>query len=92
MEDPKIWDEPKRAQELGREKKSLEDIVLVLEAVDAGIRDGRELFDMGRDDGDDDTLLAVEADNVELDSKLARLEFRRMFNNPADPSNCFLEI
>ena len=43
MEDPKIWDDPKRAQELGREKKSLEDIVLVLEAVDNGVNDGRQL-------------------------------------------------
>jgi len=50
MEDPRIWDDPKRAQELGREKKSLEDIVLVLEAVDNGINDGRELFAMGKDD------------------------------------------
>ncbi len=92
MEDPKIWDDPKKAQELGREKKSLEDIVLVLEAVDNGVKDGRELFEMGKDDNDDDTLLAVEADNAELEKKLAALEFRRMFNNPADPSNCFLEI
>ena len=92
MEDPKIWDDPKRAQELGKEKKSLEDIVLVLEAVDSGVNDGRELFAMGKDDNDDDTLLAVEADNVELESKLAALEFRRMFNNPSDPMPCFLEI
>ena len=48
MEDPKIWDDAKRAQELGREKKSLENIVLVLEEVDAGINDGRELFEMGK--------------------------------------------
>ena len=48
MEDPKIWDDPKRAQELGKEKKSLEDIVLVLEAVEAGINDGRELFADGQ--------------------------------------------
>ena len=27
LEDPKVWDVPKRAQELGREKKSLEDVV-----------------------------------------------------------------
>ena len=92
MEDPKIWDEPKRAQEMGREKKSLEDIVLVLEAVDAGIKDGRELFEMGREENDDDTLHAVEADCAEIEKKIATLEFRRMFNNPADPSNCFLEI
>ncbi|WP_371322739.1 peptide chain release factor 2 [Dechloromonas sp. ZY10] len=92
MEDPKIWDEPKRAQDMGREKKSLEDIVLVLEAVDAGIKDGRELFEMGREENDDDTLHAVEADCAEIEKKIATLEFRRMFNNPADPSNCFLEI
>ena len=55
MEDPKIWDDPKRAQELGKEKKALEDIVLVLEAVDNGVNDGRELFAMGKDDNDDDT-------------------------------------
>ena len=92
MEDPKIWDDPKRAQELGREKKSLEDIVLVLEAVDNGINDGRELFAMGKDDNDEDTLLSVEADNAGLEEKLAALEFRRMFNNPSDPMPCFLEI
>ena len=92
MEDPKIWDDPKRAQELGREKKSLEDIVLVLEAVQAGLDDGRELFTMGKEEGDDDTLHAVEADAGELDKKIAALEFRRMFNNPSDPMPCFLEI
>ena len=92
MEDPKIWDDAKRAQELGREKKSLENIVLVLEEVQAGLDDGRELFDMGKEDGDEDTLLSVEADNAALEAKVAALEFRRMFNNPSDPMPCFLEI
>ncbi|MDQ5941193.1 MAG: peptide chain release factor 2, partial [Pseudomonadota bacterium] len=82
MEDPKIWDDAKRAQELGREKKSLEDIVLVLEAVEAGLNDSRELFDMGKDEGDDDMLHAVEADADGIEQKIAALEFRRMFNNP----------
>ena len=92
MEDPKIWDDAKRAQELGREKKTLENIVLVLEEVQAGLDDGRELFDMGKDDGDEETLLSVESDNAKLEAKVAALEFRRMFNNPMDPSPCFLEI
>ncbi|MBK9446838.1 MAG: peptide chain release factor 2 [Betaproteobacteria bacterium] len=92
MEDPKIWDDAKRAQELGREKKSLEDIVLVLEAVDAGLNDSRELFDMGKDEGDDEMLHAVEADADGIEQKIAALEFRRMFNNPQDPNPCFLEI
>ena len=92
LEDPKIWDDAKRAQELGREKKSLEDIVLVLEAVEAGLADGRELFEMGREEGDDDMLHAVEADSDGIEEKVAALEFRRMFNNPQDPNPCFLEI
>jgi len=92
MEDPKIWDDAKRAQELGREKKSLEDIVLVLEAVEAGLNDSRELFDMGKDEGDDEMLHAVEADADGIEQKIAALEFRRMFNNPQDPNPCFLEI
>ncbi|MCK6406041.1 MAG: peptide chain release factor 2 [Rhodocyclaceae bacterium] len=92
MEDPKIWDDAKRAQELGREKKSLEDIVLVLEDVDTGLKDGRELFDMGKEEGDDDMLLAVDADAAGIEQKVAQLEFRRMFSNPQDPNPCFLEI
>ncbi len=92
MEDPKIWDDAKRAQDLGREKKSLEAIVLVLEEVDAGLADCRELFDMGKEENDDDTLHAVEADAGNLEQKVAALEFRRMFNNPQDPNPCFLEI
>ena len=92
MEDPKIWDDPQHAQDLGREKKTLEDVVLVLEAVQGGLDDGRELFEMGREEGDDATLRAVEADAAALEEKIATLEFRRMFNNPQDPSPCFLEI
>ena len=92
MEDPKIWDDAKRAQDLGREKKSLEAIVLVLEEVDAGLADCRELFEMGKEENDDDTLHAVEADAGTLEQKVAALEFRRMFNNPQDPNPCFLEI
>ena len=76
MEDPKIWDDAKRAQELGREKKSLENIVLVLEEVQAGLDDGRELFDMGKEDGDEETLLSVEADNAAAQAVYRSLGFR----------------
>ena len=77
---------------MGREKKSLENIVLVLEEAQAGLTDARELFDMGKDEGDDDMVLSVEGDLQEIEAKVAQLEFRRMFNNPQDPNPCFLEI
>ncbi|MCX8146341.1 MAG: peptide chain release factor 2 [Azovibrio sp.] len=92
LEDPRVWDDPKRAQELGREKRSLEDVVLVLQSVDQGLRDARELYDMARAEGDFDTVAGVEQDIRGIEEKVARLEFRRMFNNPQDPNPCFLEI
>ena len=37
-------------------------------------------------------MLAIEQDAGKLREKIEELEFRRMFNNPADPSNCFIDI
>ena len=92
LEDPKVWDNAERAQELSREKKSLEDVVLTLDRVGSQLKDADELFSMARDEDDDDTLRAVAADAQEIEKDVALLEFRRMFNNPADPLNCFIEI
>ncbi len=91
-EDPDIWNDPKKAQELGRERKQLEDVVLVIEGIAATLADCAELFEMGRAEGDDDTILAVKADLDEVEAKLAKLEFRRMFHDPMDPNHCFLDI
>ncbi|TAN53218.1 MAG: peptide chain release factor 2 [Betaproteobacteria bacterium] len=92
LEDPKLWDNPQRAQELGREKKNLEGVVLTLGRVVAGVADARELFALARAEDDDATLASVEQDTAKLGQDIAALEFRRMFSNPLDPNNCFLDI
>ena len=92
LEDSRVWDDPKRAQELGKEKKSLDDIVLTLTRLDADLGDAVDLFEMARDEGDDATLVAIETDTAALEKTIEGLEFRRMFDNPADPNNCFLDI
>jgi peptide chain release factor 2 len=92
IEDPKIWDEPRRAQELGKERKSLENVVASLEKVASGLRDARELFEMARSERDDATLVAVEHDITTIEKAVADMEFRRMFSNPMDPNSCFLDI
>jgi peptide chain release factor 2 len=47
---------------------------------------------MARADDDDATLRAIDADVGQLAKSIGELEFQRMFNNPLDPSNCFIEI
>jgi len=92
LEDPKVWDDPKRAQELGKEKKTLDAIVLKMRTLDAGARDSHELYEMAAADNDDATLASLEKDARELVKHVDALEFQRMFNNPLDPNNCFVEI
>ena len=92
LEDPKVWDDPKRAQELGREKKTTESIVQKMRDLEAAARDSGELFEMARGDNDDATLISVETDVKATERQVAELEFQRMFSNPLDPNNCFIEI
>src|SRR5882757_4612866 len=92
LENPKVWDEPKRAQELGREKRTLETVVETIDHLTGNLADSSELYEMSKEEGDEGALLSIEVDAKKLEDTVAQLEFRRMFNNPADPSNCFIDI
>jgi peptide chain release factor 2 len=92
LEDPGVWNDAKRAQELGREKKQLEAVVASLGELDRGLSDARELFDLARGENDEATLVAVETDVAGAARRVGDLEFRRMFSDPLDPNNCFVDI
>ncbi len=87
-----MWNEPKRAQELGREKKSLETVVQTVDHLERNLKDNTELYEISKADNDLDGMAAMEEESTKLRSIVEGLEFRRMFNNPADPLNCFLDI
>ena len=92
LEDPTVWNDPKRAQELGKEKKSLDDVVVTLDQLTSELADNSELFEMSKEDGDEAGLQTIEAEAAKLAETVEKLEFRRMFNNPADPLPAFLDI
>ena len=92
LEDSKVWDNPKRAQELGREKRSLEDVVHVIDRLSQELADNTELFEMSKADGDDAGMMAIKGEAGKVATEVEKMEFRRMFNNPADPLNAFLDI
>jgi peptide chain release factor 2 len=92
LENPKVWDEPKRAQELGREKRTLENVVETVDHLTSNLSDNTELYDMAKAEGDFDSLGAIEAEAAKLNETVEQLEFRRMFNKPEDPLNCFIDI
>ena len=92
LENPSVWNDPKRAQELGKEKKTLEDVVMTIDHLTRNLADNAVLYEMSKEEGDIDGLGAIEAEVAGLRELIEKLEFRRMFSNPADPSNCFIDI
>ena len=92
LEDPEMWNDPVRAQEVNRDKRRLEDVVVVLDKIAVMSKDLSELFEMATAENDEETIDAVESDMVELETKVHDLEFRRMFSHPMDANSCFIEI
>src|SRR3954469_1530572 len=88
LENPNVWNEPKRAQELGREKRTLETVVQTIDHLTSNLSDNTELYDMSKVEAGFDGLRAIEAEATKRENIVKDLEFRCMFNNPADPSNC----
>ena len=87
-----MWNDPKNAQALGREKKSLEAVVDTIASLERNLADNAELFEMSKEEDDVDGLTAIDSETAALAAQVEQLEFRRMFNNPADPLPCFLDI
>ncbi|MBI5463084.1 MAG: peptide chain release factor 2 [Gammaproteobacteria bacterium] len=92
LEQPNVWDNPERAQELGRERVRLEEIVLTLGAMGDKLSDADELVQMAGEEDDEATVESVRTDLAALEKQVADLEFRRMFSGEMDPNNAFLDI
>ena len=92
LSEPDVWNEPDRAQELGRERSSLEAVVKTIEDLDAGIADTREILEMAIEEKDEGMLGDVQTDIDKMETQLATLEFRRMFSGEMDENCAFLDI
>ena len=92
LEQPDVWNNPERAQALGKERVQLEQIVDVLTDMTSGLSEADELLEMAAEENDEATMNAVISDLDRLEQDLARLEFRRMFSGEMDANNAFLDI
>ena len=92
MGDAAVWDNPERAQKLGRDRVALEQIVSVLGQMETTLADLSELAELASEEQDSEALDDVGAELVELEQELAGLEFRRMFQGEMDMANTYVEI
>ncbi len=92
LADGEVWNDPEKAQQLGRERASLEQVVSLLSTLGDSLRDLSELAELAADENDATALEDVAAELGALETQLAVLEFRRMFQGELDGANCYLEI
>ena len=92
LEDPSIWNDQARSQTLGKEKRELDFIVNGLSHLASNLKDQCELFELARNENDDETLKVVLDESHSLEKSVEAMEFRRMFSHPMDPNNCFINF
>ncbi|QDE30003.1 peptide chain release factor 2 [Shewanella polaris] len=92
LESPEVWNEPERAQALGKERAALEAVVKTIDDMDTGLEDIEGLLELAIEEDDEETFNDAATELESLDSRLADLEFRRMFSGKSDAANCYLDI
>src|SRR5690606_34493265 len=92
LESPDVWDNPQRAQDLGRERASLERIVVGIRSLADSLGEAGDLLDLAIAEDDEGTAVAVADDVESLAGKVDKLEFQRMFSGEMDAANAFVDI
>ncbi|HCM63518.1 MAG TPA: peptide chain release factor 2 [Morganella sp. (in: Bacteria)] len=92
LEQPDVWNEPERAQALGKERASLEAIVETIDELDQGLEDVSGLLELAVEADDEETFNETIEELRGLEEKLAKLEFRRMFSGEYDSADCYLDL
>ncbi|MBY7804288.1 peptide chain release factor 2 [Vibrio fluvialis] len=92
LEQPDVWNEPERAQALGKERSALEAVVETINQLDQGVDDVEGLLELAIEAEDQETFDEIGPELDELETKLEQLEFRRMFAGDHDSSDCYLDL
>jgi peptide chain release factor 2 len=92
LEQADVWQNPEKAQNLGRERSQLEAVVTKLTQLTNGLVDAAELLQIAKQENDNDTIADIQNDVTALQAIVDKLEFERMFSGKMDPNNAYLDI
>ena len=92
QQDPKTWSDRALNEKIGKEKRGLEIIVNQAAQLTHQIKDNQELFDLAKEEEDKETLKTIQLDTEKISKLVEDVEFKRMFSNPMDPNNCFIDF
>lgn len=91
-EDPELWNNPKRAQILMRERTHLDNAISTYEDISQELEDDLTLLEMAEEEGDEATIKEAEAALADLAKSCATKKVECLFAGEADGNDCFIEI
>ncbi|PCS23618.1 Peptide chain release factor 2 [Candidatus Enterovibrio escicola] len=92
LEQPNVWNTPECAKALGRERASLEYVVKTIVYLEKGGEYICELLELAIEENDQNTFDEIEPELRKLESRLEKLEFRRMFPGDHDSVDCYIDL
>lgn len=92
LENPELWNNPELATKISKEKAQLDNIIGVIVALDEKLDDAKAMLELAQEEDDESLLADVQSELDDAESKVADLEFKRMFNGEMDANNCYLDV
>lgn len=92
LENPEIWKDLEKQQIIGKEKVRLENFITQIDAISSQLSDTEELLQIAINENDENTILELEQDIDKISNQIETIEFQRMFSNPMDKYNAYLDV
>ncbi|WP_240992208.1 peptide chain release factor 2 [Rickettsiella grylli] len=92
LQDPHIWNHPEKAQQLGKTRAQVYEIVSTFQHLEKSLKEINDLYALAVHENADDLLKTLSEELQQLEMRLEQLEFRRMFPHELDKNSAYLEI
>lgn len=92
LENPDIWNDPDKARDISQEKGRLESVIESIDSVVHHLEEAEAMLEMAVEENEASLLDDAQAEIDSAQTKVADLEFKRMFSNELDPNNCYVDI
>ena len=92
VEDPKLWDDPKAAQDVMRERRRLDEAISATRAIENEVRDTCELMEMAEAEGDSGMVDDAVATLAALAERAERDKVQALLAGEADGNNAYIEV
>ncbi|MBV9882406.1 MAG: peptide chain release factor 2 [Sphingomonadaceae bacterium] len=92
VEDPKLWDDPKAAQEVMRERRRLDEAIAATRAIEKELADTTELMELAEMEGDDALVDDAVKALAELAERAEKDKVAALLAGEADANDTYVEV